>query len=1152
MGESQTQIDQIDLSEETRLAQWRRIEELKAQIGTIKPIGEKQVSSARYQNLGVDQNQLFASRPHFTSSVSSSSSEGGATGKAFRPRTIPGEHTIYLSSGSGSNDWFEDDGINNGAEPMQLDFEHSQVLANIDHFDVSDETSQSLRTASTPSKASMVSSNTSADIADTTIIKLEPDESTFLNDGIAQSSLSSDSSALSPLKSTTPTTPPPKKELMTPKTKRRRISAEPRTRVRAFRPRTAIPADVLHEELARQSVEAALSSRLNPFVLHPSEYQLIRKHICHSHVSAYLNIRNRILRSWVRNPLVTVTPEEAAGCAYSSKWLGLAEVAYEWLVRRGYINFGCVEVPDPSELSIRRPRLKKARKTIVVIGAGMAGLGCARQLEGLFSHYQSQWTSAGDDTPRIIVLEGRRRIGGRIYSHPLKNQASTGIPEGLRCTTECGAHIITGFDHGNPLNMIIRGQLALHYYPLKDNSCLYDIDGKVVDRNRDRMVEKLFNDILERASVYRHRLPVPITVEGNRDVIEAGRDPSGEPGKPISVVEDEHMSVLNKPPSPKDKGLEQVPAGLDKLTGRTHMVTGSRQKTQAALAAQGMGWTPHTDASAQKDINLDFVTKSSAYPTLGMAMDEGIRQYQSILDLSAQDLRLLNWHFANLEYANAANIGNLSLGGWDQDIGNEFEGEHAQVIGGYIKVPAGILQHPYQLNLRTQKEVTKIAYDPDATSGGKAKVTCDDGEVIEADHVVLTASLGVLKSRSITFEPQLPEWKLNSIDRLGFGMLNKVILAYEAPFWDVDQDMIGLLRGTEPVDSLSQQDYCTNRGRFYLFWNCIKTAGRPVLIALMAGEAAQQAEELADEQIVAEVSEQLATMFKLEPIPQPSETIVTRWGKDRFARGTYSYVGPTAHSDDYDTMAKPVGNLLFAGEATCGTHPATVHGAYISGLRAASDIIDTMLGPIEVPEPLVKIVKRSEPVPSPLKASQPTQDIALAPEETSSTRQARLEAFEMEILGAIFAKLGPRPNQPDKAGANPFLLYSKDKWGECKARCDVARQAMYGSAATKAPRNEIRTALGQMWREASDEVKRPYIERTVENRATNQENASTFQDRLAEWDAEAMDVRRQYVREHPNVLSADEERNMWQALGVYAGIDRKAKRMSGYADLALG
>ena len=90
-------------------------------------------------------------------------------------------------------------------------------------------------------------------------------------------------------------------------------------------------------------------------------------------------------------------------------------------------------------------------------------------------------------------------------------------------------------------------------------------------------------------------------------------------------------------------------------------------------------------------------------------MDEAVKQYQFLLDISPQDLRLINWHHANLEYANAANVGKLSLGEWDQDAGNEFEGVHAQVIGGYQQVPRGILQSPTKLDLRTRIVVRQIA-----------------------------------------------------------------------------------------------------------------------------------------------------------------------------------------------------------------------------------------------------------------------------------------------------------------------------------------------------------------------------------------------------------------------------------------------------------
>ena len=997
---------------------------------------------------------------------------------------------------------------------------------------------------STPSKTSALSSNTSAGVTSVKKELEDYDSSTIVVQPPSPSSTTS--SQLSPAKSTTPAALATPSKVSNGKPRKQSSKAK-RIRDSDLRPRTSIPAKLSPTDLAQQSIHAAYSSRLNPFTLHPDEYQLLRDHVCHLHVPAYLNIRNRILRLWVRNPLVSVTLDEAAGCALSSRWLGLAEVAYQWLLRKGYINFGCVEIPDLSDFKVKRYKLKRfKRKTIVVVGAGMSGLGCARQLEGLFSHYRERWTSLGEEPPRVVVLEGRSRIGGRVYSHPLKKQQTSILPEQSRCTAEMGAHIITGFDHGNPLSMIIRGQLALHYYPLKDNSTLFDLDGHVVDKVRDTMVEKLYNDILDRASVYRHRTAAAPTVDGDREMIEAGRDPHGEAGPPLSTLEADRgfeMARIN------GNGIEPVPGGVDKLTGKAHMVAGSRKKAPPAKAAEGMGWRIASNVLAYRDLNLDAAAKSCQYPTLGAAMDEAVKQYQFLLDLSPQDMRLLNWHYANLEYANAANVGKLSLGGWDQDIGNEFEGEHAQVIGGYQQVPRGILHYPSKLDLRTHKAVKGIAYNLEGGKDSVAHVLCDDGEVIEADRIVLTTPLGVLKANSITFDPVLPDWKLGPIQRLGFGTLNKVILVYEKPFWDVDQDMFGLLREAEVDNSLDQEDYVSNRGLFYLFWNCIKTSGLPVLIALMAGDAAHHAERVSDTELVAGVTQQLARMFKQSPVPKPSETIVTRWGMDRFARGSYSYVGATSQPGDYEAMARPVGNLHFAGEATCGTHPATVHGAYISGLRAASEVIDALLGPIDIPCPLVPAPVNTDS--SPRETGQKRKaEIQDSPAENENAKQARLEAFESEILSAIFTELGLRPSKPGKPGSNPFLLFTKDKWSYCKKVCDDARRAATGNPDAKASRNEVRSALGQMWRESSDEVKRPYVEQTESNRIVNSESAATFHGRLAAWDARAMAVRQRYVEEHPNVLSGDEELQMWQALGVpglYEG-DRRVKKVSGYAE----
>lgn len=335
-------------------------------------------------------------------------------------------------------------------------------------------------------------------------------------------------------------------------------------------------------------------------------------------------------------------------------------------------------------------------------------------------------------------------------------------------------------------------------------------------------------------------------------------------------------------------------------------------------------------------------------PSLGSMMNDLASSSQRQAKLSPRDMRLLNWHFANLEYANAANVKDLSLGGWDQDNGNEFEGAHAEIIGGYSQLARGLYQYPRPLDIRLNQPVNEIDWD----SEDRRLQVSTDGQSWQADQVIVTLPLGVLKGEldNGLFSPPLPSWKSQAIRRMRFGVLNKIVLVFDEIFWERDRDMFGLLNPAQDADSVLQEDYVQDRGRFFLFWNCVKTAGLPVLTALMAGDSAEEAESARDDDLVKKVTLQLAKIFRLPARPIPSEVIITRWRKDPFARGSYSSLGPDAKPDDYEAIARPVnGRLFFAGEATCETHPATVHGAYLSGLRAAAEVFESIVGPVAVP-----------------------------------------------------------------------------------------------------------------------------------------------------------------------------------------------------------
>lgn len=77
-------------------------------------------------------------------------------------------------------------------------------------------------------------------------------------------------------------------------------------------------------------------------------------------------------------------------------------------------------------------------------------------------------------------------------------------------------------------------------------------------------------------------------------------------------------------------------------------------------------------------------------------------------------------------------------------------------------------------------------------------------------------------------------------------------------------------------------------------------------------------------------------------MPDPIQTMCTRWGSDPLCCGSYSHVRVGSSGSDYNILAENVGGrLFFAGEATNREHPATMHGAFLSGLREASCILQT-------------------------------------------------------------------------------------------------------------------------------------------------------------------------------------------------------------------
>ena len=78
--------------------------------------------------------------------------------------------------------------------------------------------------------------------------------------------------------------------------------------------------------------------------------------------------------------------------------------------------------------------------------------------------------------------------------------------------------------------------------------------------------------------------------------------------------------------------------------------------------------------------------------------------------LSPRDRQILDWHFANLEFANASQLRTLSLRHWDQDDDFEFTGAHLCLRDGYDALPKSLAKG---LDIRLNTAVNGVHYNCD-------------------------------------------------------------------------------------------------------------------------------------------------------------------------------------------------------------------------------------------------------------------------------------------------------------------------------------------------------------------------------------------------------------------------------------------------------
>jgi len=281
-------------------------------------------------------------------------------------------------------------------------------------------------------------------------------------------------------------------------------------------------------------------------------------------------------------------------------------------------------------------------------------------------------------------------------------------------------------------------------------------------------------------------------------------------------------------------------------------------------------------------------------------------------DMSPEEQRLMDVYLmTDIEAEYGASASSLSCMYFGESKGQK--GDDYVFPQGYIKVFEPIAK---TLNIKLNSVVQSVAQN-----ASQVVVSLVSGQKYTGRYLVCTAPLGVLKKGLIAFNPPLPQDKLASIQKAGFGTLDKLIIQFEEVFWP------------NTTSFYLVSDYPPNKIVFVA--NLHKLCGIPALM-LFVPQSYKEVQPDATKTLSDGLGI-LSYSFKLKNLEVVSWHL-TNWGKENHTWGSYSSYAKGCEPQDFKILARPEGRVYFAGEHTFSENLSTVDGAWKSGLVAASAI----------------------------------------------------------------------------------------------------------------------------------------------------------------------------------------------------------------------
>lgn len=343
---------------------------------------------------------------------------------------------------------------------------------------------------------------------------------------------------------------------------------------------------------------------------------------------------------------------------------------------------------------------------VCVVGGGVSGLSCAEYVSrSLIS---------------VCVIEGRDRLGGRVYSYPLKISMPSGQNEVIK--VDLGGSWIHGQNNQLYKNHLLFGLKLKH-----------EIEPRTEVENR-------FDEHIE---------------EGYLTFTSDGKS---IPGSTMVELEEFYQNIVEKCESKCHKIQNQI----NQFCAQTDRVD--------SITEEDLCKSNISDFSMEELVRKEIKNNWRRIERKFKSLPSG--EIEKLFNLLLQQLEL---DYTSIDYS--------GIWFWDKKEVQPAGGDHL-VVNTYdalVTYLTSQIEKNQNSKIYLNSTVTIISKIDEGYNvhfiNGK------DERIITTKFVVCSVPLGILKNEKIKFEPELPKWKQSAINNLGYGILNKVVVQFDKNFW---------------------------------------------------------------------------------------------------------------------------------------------------------------------------------------------------------------------------------------------------------------------------------------------------------------------------------------------------------------------------------